>query len=187
MKVAASTIRTVEKKGGLDEYLGKQGVKGISEVDTRSITRRIRSQGAMMGCITSELSADQALEHLRSAKRYVDLDHVASVTTQQTYDWGLNPKDSRLMHGTGMYAMFQLMAKLLDKCSQNPDIDECEKHLQLVAPYCHWTEEDGDWTNIDGFGQNIVWNGLENTAMGKNILTAFLLRTYIQEFQNARW
>ncbi|PZC50838.1 MAG: carbamoyl-phosphate synthase small subunit [Chloroflexi bacterium] len=79
---------------GLNEYLGKQGVKGISEVDTRSVTRRIRSQGAMMGCITSELSGDQALEHLRSAKRYVDLDHVASVTTQQTYDWGLNPEDT---------------------------------------------------------------------------------------------
>ena len=78
-------------QGGLDEYLGEQGITGISEVDTRSVTRRIRSEGAMMGCITSELNADQALVHLRNSKRYVDLDHVASVTTEQTYDWGTKP------------------------------------------------------------------------------------------------
>ena len=81
-------------EGGLDQYLGEHGITGISEVDTRSVTRRIRSEGAMMGCITSELNVDQALARLRSEKRYVDLDHVASVTTEKTYDWGLNPDDT---------------------------------------------------------------------------------------------
>ena len=84
-----------------------------------------------------------------------------------------------------MWAMFQLMPKLLDKCSENPEVDEIKKHLNLIAQYCHWTENDGDWENIDGFDLNIPWNGFENTASGKNLLTAFIFRTYVQEFNNA--
>ena len=38
----------------LDEFLTSQGVLGISGVDTRAITRRLRSRGVMTGVITSD-------------------------------------------------------------------------------------------------------------------------------------
>ena len=73
--------------GTIHEYLAAQGVPGISGVDTRAVTRRLRSQGAMMGCLTAELSAEEALAHLKEVPRYVDLDYVASVSTKAPYVW----------------------------------------------------------------------------------------------------
>jgi DGQHR domain-containing protein len=99
--------------------------------------------------------------------------------------WGEKIRVSRLMHGTGLWALFQLMPKLLDKCSDDPEVDEIQKHLNLIASHCHWTEEDGDWENVDGFGLNIPWNGFENTAKGKSLITGFIFRTYVKELKNA--
>ena len=73
--------------GSIHEYLADQGVPGISGIDTRAVTRRLRSQGAMMGCLTSEMSAEEALARLKEAPRYVDLDYVASVSTEAPYVW----------------------------------------------------------------------------------------------------
>ena len=73
--------------GTIHDYLAAQGVPGISGVDTRAVTRRLRSQGAMMGCLTSEMSAEQALAQLREVPRYVDLDYVTTVSTEERYVW----------------------------------------------------------------------------------------------------
>ena len=35
----------------LDEFLADQGVTGIGDIDTRAVTRRIRTRGVMMGAI----------------------------------------------------------------------------------------------------------------------------------------
>ena len=50
----------------LDEFLKSQGVLGISGVDTRAITRRIRTRGVMMGMIALDESPADALERLAS-------------------------------------------------------------------------------------------------------------------------
>ena len=83
--------------GAIDEYLARQDIVGISKVDTRAVTRRIRREGAMMGCVTSELSPEEARERLDRAPRYDDLDHVASVTTNAPYSWNGKPAE----HGSG--------------------------------------------------------------------------------------
>ena len=83
--------------GAIDEYLARQSIVGISRVDTRAVTRRIRREGAMMGCVTSELSPEEARERLDLAPRYDDLDHVASVTTNAPYSWNGKPAE----HGSG--------------------------------------------------------------------------------------
>ncbi|MBI4201216.1 MAG: glutamine-hydrolyzing carbamoyl-phosphate synthase small subunit [Chloroflexi bacterium] len=86
--------------GTVHEYLAAQGVPGISGVDTRAVTRRLRSQGAMMGCLTSELNADEALSRLRHVPRYVDLDYVATVSTEAPYSW---PPDGRTAQQPAAY------------------------------------------------------------------------------------
>ena len=40
----------------LDEYLKAQGVMGIADVDTRAITRRLRTSGCLNGVITTDES-----------------------------------------------------------------------------------------------------------------------------------
>jgi len=70
----------------LHEYLRSQGVPGISGVDTRAITRRLRERGVMMGILTSQ-SPESALTRLEKMPRYGDLDLVRTVTTERRYTW----------------------------------------------------------------------------------------------------
>ena len=71
----------------LDEYLASQGVPGISGVDTRAITRHLRTQGVMMGVIAVDEPPEDALARLRDLPRYGDVDFVRQVTTDRPYRW----------------------------------------------------------------------------------------------------
>ena len=73
----------------LDEFLRSQGIPGISGVDTRAITRRLRDQGVMMGLLTTE-NPESALVRLAQLPRYDDQDLVRTVTADQGYRWGVN-------------------------------------------------------------------------------------------------
>ncbi len=76
----------------LHEFLDSQGIPGISGVDTRAITRRLRSGGVMMGAIASDPGAALAL--LKEAPNYGEIDHVSSVTTPTGYGWGETRQNS---------------------------------------------------------------------------------------------
>ena len=71
----------------LHEYLLSEGVPGIAGIDTRALTRRLRAAGVMMGTITTDETAEEALARLRSDPRYGDTDLVDEVSTDQSYDW----------------------------------------------------------------------------------------------------
>ena len=71
----------------LDEFLESQGVPGISGVDTRAITRRLRTRGVMMGMITVDEEPESALGRLRDLPRYGDVDFVSQVSTDRSYRW----------------------------------------------------------------------------------------------------
>ncbi len=74
-------------EGTLDEYLASAGVPGIEGVDTRAVTRRLRSAGVMMGVITREESPERALARLRDLPRYDGTDFVQEVSTDEPFDW----------------------------------------------------------------------------------------------------
>src|SRR4051794_1643514 len=72
---------------GLQSFLQRNGVVGIQGIDTRALTRRLRSHGVMMGLLTSELSAEDALRRLRESPGYAAVDYVRKVTTPEPYTW----------------------------------------------------------------------------------------------------
>ena len=74
--------------GTLDGYLRSQGVPGIAGVDTRALTRRLRTAGVMMGAVTHDESAEQVLARLRDLPRYGTSDLVPSVSAERAYDYG---------------------------------------------------------------------------------------------------
>ncbi len=76
-----------QSSGTLDEFLKANGVPGLGGVDTRALTRRLRSAGVMMGTITGDESPGEALARLRSLPRYDDIDFVRKVSTETTYQW----------------------------------------------------------------------------------------------------
>ena len=71
----------------LDAFLADQGVAGVSGVDTRAITRRLRTRGVMMGVIAVDEPPERALARLRRLPSYGGVDFVEQVTTPQPYRW----------------------------------------------------------------------------------------------------
>jgi len=74
----------------LHEFLLAYGIPGISSIDTRALTRRLRSAGVMMGIITSEMTAEEALKELESLPKYDVIDFVHQVSTEKAYEWQSN-------------------------------------------------------------------------------------------------
>ncbi|MEE1754125.1 carbamoyl phosphate synthase small subunit, partial [Streptomyces sp. SP18CS02] len=72
----------------LDEELERQGVVGISGIDTRALTRHLRERGAMrVGVFSGEAVADDAslLARVRAAPRMEGADLAAEVATAEAY------------------------------------------------------------------------------------------------------
>jgi carbamoyl-phosphate synthase small subunit len=71
----------------LDTYLDSHGVLGIEGIDTRALTKHLRSLGAMRACVTTELNAEQAIEAARNAPSMKGMDYVKEVSTPEPYLW----------------------------------------------------------------------------------------------------
>jgi carbamoyl-phosphate synthase small subunit len=84
--------------GSVDNYLAASDVPGIHGLDTRAITRRLRSAGVMMGMITTTKTPPQALEHIKKVPGYGSVDYVRQVTTKKAYRWPAEKPDMGLAH-----------------------------------------------------------------------------------------
>jgi carbamoyl-phosphate synthase small subunit len=72
------------------EFLLAYGIPGINGIDTRAVTRRLRSSGVMMGIVTSEMTVAEASKELKSLPKYDLTDFVHQVSTDKAYDWQSN-------------------------------------------------------------------------------------------------
>ena len=73
----------------LHSYLERHGIPGISEVDTRALTRRLRDKGVLHAalCTDGTHSADELLTMARTWQGLDGRDLVREVTCQETYNW----------------------------------------------------------------------------------------------------
>jgi carbamoyl-phosphate synthase small subunit len=80
----------------LSEYLQREGAVAIAGIDTRKLTRHLRTLGAQNGCILGLAAAsdevtptlvDRAVSLARGAPAMAGLDLAKVVTTLQPYDW----------------------------------------------------------------------------------------------------
>ena len=82
-------VSNFRSQRSLDDDLVEQGIVGISGVDTRAITRRLRDSGAMRAGIFSgtdvELSADEQLAIVRAGRDMRGLNLSSEVSTQEAY------------------------------------------------------------------------------------------------------
>jgi len=84
-----SNWRATKSIGQLLEERGKVGIQGL---DTRLITKRIRSAGVTMGAICDDIEEGKAA--LANAAGYDDTDFVYDVTTAEPYRWGKEGKEA---------------------------------------------------------------------------------------------
>ena len=74
--------------GTLDDYLAAHGVVAISGIDTRALTRMLRSSGVMRGVIgTGTVDPDDLVDQARAAPAMEGSDLVRGVTCKEPFDW----------------------------------------------------------------------------------------------------
>jgi carbamoyl-phosphate synthase small subunit len=83
----------------LHQYLREHGIVAVSEVDTRAITRRIRTRGTLRGMLsTLDRDADSLVRKALASPRLGDLDPVRQVTCGAPHAWS-SGRDRRFAPG----------------------------------------------------------------------------------------
>lgn len=81
----ASNWRSTEHAA---DFLTKQKIPIISEIDTRALVRHLRQRGSMRGVISSlETDPERLAEKARSIPKMEGLDLASTVSTKQRYEW----------------------------------------------------------------------------------------------------
>ena len=101
-QVAGVVVRELSKtysnwraSGDLEGWLSSADVPILQEVDTRRLTRHLRSAGVMRGVIAAgDSPGADALAALEACPSMEGLDLASRVTTRERYSWG-NPDASR--------------------------------------------------------------------------------------------
>lgn len=94
LSITTSNWRAEES---LPDYLKKNHLMGISDVDTRELTRHLRIKGAQNGCITTNVEdPERAVRLAKEAPNLAGLDLAKVVTTPKIYE--LYPKGEVQLH-----------------------------------------------------------------------------------------
>jgi carbamoyl-phosphate synthase small subunit len=77
----------------LGEYLQKWEVVGVQGIDTRALTRHLRTRGAMKAYLTTEaISPAEATQRAIEGEGVIGMDYVREVSTPKIYQWDPNDK-----------------------------------------------------------------------------------------------
>jgi carbamoyl-phosphate synthase small subunit len=89
VREASRSFSSWRASGSLHDYLRARNVVGIEEVDTRRLTRHIRSLGTMRAALTTEvLDPGEAVDLVRRSPAYEGRDLASEVSTASPYSWG---------------------------------------------------------------------------------------------------
>jgi carbamoyl-phosphate synthase small subunit len=89
--------------GELNRYLDEAGVVGISEIDTRMLTRHLRAHGAKRGVISSmDLDPDSLIAKARAARSMVGADLAREVTCAAPHRYEADPSEPALPDWRGV-------------------------------------------------------------------------------------
>lgn len=88
VREASRVFSNWRAQGSLEDYLVEQKVVGIQGIDTRALTKLIRTAGVMKGGISTEdLNSQSLLERVKASPSIIGRDLVKEVTTSLAYWW----------------------------------------------------------------------------------------------------
>jgi carbamoyl-phosphate synthase small subunit len=77
---------------GLPEYLEKNGIVAIADIDTRKLTRLLREKGAQNGCLMAgDIDEKRALAEAKAFPGLAGMDLAKVVTVSKAYEWTEGP------------------------------------------------------------------------------------------------
>ena len=125
-----------EAKESLQQYLERNNVVGISDVDTRMLVRYIRNKGAMNALISSTLSPEEMKKEIKKVPSMNGLELASLVSTKEPYyigdpnakfkvaalDLGIKTNILRNLAARGCYIkVFPAKTPHKDMAAWNPD------------------------------------------------------------------
>jgi len=91
VREASQVVSSWRASGSLARYLDANGIVGISEIDTRALTRHLRTYGAKRGVISAlDLDRDSLLAKARASRSMIGLDLAREVTCEKP--WAFDSK-----------------------------------------------------------------------------------------------
>ncbi len=88
MREASPLASNWRADGTLRDYLTRHNIVAIADIDTRALTRVLRSGGVMRGVIaTGQVDPDQLVEKARAIPKIEGADLVRGVTCEHAYNW----------------------------------------------------------------------------------------------------
>jgi carbamoyl-phosphate synthase small subunit len=109
LPLSASNWRSEET---LDTYLIRNRIVAIAEIDTRRLTRILRTTGAQSGCIMAgnDVSNEQALAAARAFPGLAGMDLAKVVSTRERYAWREGSYDLDRVAFASLPARFRVVA-----------------------------------------------------------------------------
>ena len=84
----SSSVSSWRAEASLHDYLVKHGIPGLTGIDTRRLTRHLRTRGAMRAALSTVVhDADELVDVARSSPSMEGADLVVDVTTHAPYEW----------------------------------------------------------------------------------------------------
>ncbi|MCL2281326.1 MAG: glutamine-hydrolyzing carbamoyl-phosphate synthase small subunit, partial [Dehalococcoidia bacterium] len=100
----------------INDYLLEANVPGIAGLDTRSITRKLRNYGVMLGILTSKRTPQEAVEMLHSTPAYDTQDFVKGVSTKEPFNFhpeeGCNRRNIVIVDYGCNYSIMRMLRRL---------------------------------------------------------------------------
>src|SRR6185503_8240633 len=91
VREASHVVSSWRASGSLASYLDAHGIVGISEIDTRALTRHLRTHGAKRGVISAlDLDRDSLVTKARASRSMIGLDLAREVTCEKA--WAFDPR-----------------------------------------------------------------------------------------------
>jgi carbamoyl-phosphate synthase small subunit len=97
MREASPIASNWRADGTLTDYLQRHGIVAIADIDTRALTRMLRSVGVMRGVVaTGDVSDADLVDQARTIPQMEGSDLVRSVTCGAPFDWAPEPTPAEL-------------------------------------------------------------------------------------------
>lgn len=129
--------------------------------------------------IQNPLGALAPFRSIREGREQLDIEHMyqvlisfwTAVRIVFPDAWGLDPRQSRLMHSVGILAMGVLMDRICSSSRTGQSQKKMVSELEKVKNLCHWTA--GNWEN-----SGLPWNHFQNTSRDIRLLQDELIQAY---------
>ena len=99
-------------QGSLKDYLQRNNIVGIADIDTRRLTRILRDKGSQNGAVVAgaDATAERALELAKAFPGLKGMDLAKEVTSDKTWSWSQSEWDIENGYGERTESRFKVVA-----------------------------------------------------------------------------